>query len=78
MADRTPDECIAKVWDIANGNPDHCEPHISADSDQWWLVSIDCEHGKFNGESQGQCDISTAFLGALSNYWRGHPDSTAA
>jgi hypothetical protein len=77
MADRTPDECISKVWDIANGNPDYCEPSFKAMCDQWWLVFIKCAHGKFTGESQGQCDVSTAFLGALSNYWRAHPDSAS-
>ena len=75
MADRTPDECIAKVWEIANANPGNCEPSFTAHSDQWWGVWIECAHGKFKGESQGLCDISTAFLGAMSNYWRGHPDS---
>jgi hypothetical protein len=76
MADRTPDECIAKIWDIANSNTDYCEPHIHAISDQWWGVYVECEHGKFKGESRGLVDISTAFLGAMSNYWRGHPEST--
>lgn len=75
MADHTPDECIDKVWDIANANPDYCEPHFSTLCDQWWLVFIKCAHGEFTGESRGQVDVSAAFLGALSNYWRAHPDS---
>lgn len=78
MADRTPDECIAKVWEIANGNPDLCEPEFLAICDQWWGVIVKCPHGQFKGESQGQLDVSTAFLGAMSNYWRGHPDSAGA
>jgi hypothetical protein len=77
MADRTPDECMEKIWGIANGNPDYCEPHVRAFSDMWWGVWIECAHGKFKGESVGLCDVSTAFLGAMSDYWRAHPESSA-
>lgn len=78
MADRTPDECVTKVWEIARGNPDPCDPVFDACTDQWWGVWITCPHGRFKGESLSLTEVSTAFRGAMSNYWRAHPDSTGA
>jgi hypothetical protein len=64
----TADEALRELWTIS---PD-CEPMIDAGVDQWWLVSIDCQHGRVKGVSTGPIDISTAFSRALTAFKKIH------
>ena len=73
VADLTPDEVIAKAWEIA-GN-DECDGVTwTAGGDQWWQVSASCLHGKFSGTSKGPMDVSRAFTRTLEKFTEAHPD----
>jgi hypothetical protein len=70
----TPDEVIAKAWEIT-GN-DECDGVTwTAASDQWWRVTASCLHGKYTGTSAGPMDVSTAFARVLERLAAAHDGS---
>ena len=71
MADLTPDELIAKAWEIADNEA--CDGVTwTAASDQWWRVTVSCLHGKFSGTSKGPMDVSRASASALEKFFEAH------
>ena len=72
LADLSPGECIEAMWALAED--DECDGvTFDASSDQWWLVTADCKHGRFSGVSRGPVDVERAFNAVLAAFRAGHP-----
>ena len=72
LGDLSPRECIEAMWRLAEN--DECDSvTFDASSDQWWLVTAGCRHGRFSGVSRGPIDVERAFNAVLAAFRAGHP-----
>lgn len=64
------------MWDIASTS--ECDSvDFDAASDQWWVVAVECRHGKWHAESGGPVDVSTAFEKVLGKFREAHAAARA-
>lgn len=67
------DALIRSMWD-ACPDMDGEGLEIKARHDQWWGVTVTCEHGTWLGHSDGVLDLSTAFARLHEQFVQGHED----
>lgn len=70
----TPDECWHAMADHCPTLWDGDSPTVRVASDQWFVATLGCEHGKYHGSSAGWENdaIAVAFNRALDQFIAAH------